>query len=199
MLRFDKLWNQSYKSYKLCIVLVHFVWHSFCQSSTPKCCRQDHVSWLCNSRDSQLQFLASMQKQQLVSQTAIKGSKVTNLQGTIAIGNCFLLMLCRLLFAFGSLQAIAHATSSSASAACGAFCSCTQLLWEAVSAITQAAASEASSQAVTTSVQEADAWGQDTGAFTLALLISLIQISSCHTIATSCICINDFILSFHLP
>ena len=83
------------------------------------------------------------------------------------------MMLCRILFAFGSLQAIAQATSSAASAACGTFCSCTQLLWEAVSAVARAATSEASLQAVTSSVQEADAWGQDTGDFALALLLSL--------------------------
>ena len=38
-----------------------------------------------------------------------------------------------------------------------------QALWDAVSAIAVSAAAEASLQAVTTSVQEADAWGQETG------------------------------------
>ena len=39
----------------------------------------------------------------------------------------------------------------------------TQPMWDAVSAVAQSAASDGSLQAVTASVQEADAWGQETG------------------------------------
>ena len=43
-----------------------------------------------------------------------------------------------------------------------------QALWDAVSATALSASSEASLQAVTASVQEADTWGQETGTFCLA-------------------------------
>ena len=38
-----------------------------------------------------------------------------------------------------------------------------QPMWDAVSAVTVSAAADSSLQAVTSSVQEADAWGQETG------------------------------------
>ena len=72
-------------------------------------------------------------------------------------------LYCRLLFACGTIEAFTCATSQSASASCAMWQASIEPMWDAVSAVAQSAASDSSLQAVTASVQEADAWGQETG------------------------------------
>ena len=73
------------------------------------------------------------------------------------------LLTCRVLFACGTIEAIACATSQAASASCTMWQESSQPMWDAVSAVAVSAAADGSLQAVTSSVQEADAWGQETG------------------------------------
>ena len=73
-----------------------------------------------------------------------------------------------MLLACGAIEAITWAAGESAVASCAMWQASSQALWGAVSAIALSASSEASLQAVTASVQEADTWGQETGTFCLA-------------------------------
>lgn len=68
-----------------------------------------------------------------------------------------------MLLACGAIEAITWATGESACASCAMWQASSQAMWDAVSAIALSASSEASLQAVTASVQEADTWGQDIG------------------------------------
>lgn len=69
-----------------------------------------------------------------------------------------------MLLACGAIKAITSATATGAHTSFAKWQMSSQPLWDAVSAIAMSAASESSLQAVTNSVQEADAWGQETGA-----------------------------------
>lgn len=68
-----------------------------------------------------------------------------------------------MLLACGAIEAITSATGSGPHTSFAEWQMCTLPLWCAVSAIAMSAASESSLQAVRASVQEADAWGQETG------------------------------------
>lgn len=88
----------------------------------------------------------------------------------------------RMLLACGAIEAITWATGESASASCAMWQASSQAMWDAVSAIAISASSEASLQAVTASVQEADSWGQDIGTFcwpvSLALQAGMVVLCS---------------------
>lgn len=79
-----------------------------------------------------------------------------------------------MLLACGAIEAITWATGESACASCAMWQASSQAMWDAVSAIALSASSEASLQAVTASVQEADTWGQDIGTFSLAMQVGMI-------------------------
>lgn len=98
-------------------------------------------------------------------------------QETIAAGTKDAL---RALFALGSVQAITQATGVlSATVGCAILCLHADSLWDAVTAVARTAASEKGLQAIISSVQEADAWGQDTGVdATGALLASLLNFAT---------------------
>ena len=86
------------------------------------------------------------------------------------------------------MEAISCATSSSAAASCARWQASSQPLWDAVSAITQRAAAETSLQAVTSSVQEADTWGQETGVHSIVCIPVCIPGSTyVHCIGVHCI------------
>ena len=68
-----------------------------------------------------------------------------------------------MLLACGAIDAITAATGTGPHTSFAEWQMSSQPLWDAVSAIAMSAASESSLQAVSASVQEADAWGQETG------------------------------------
>ncbi|DBB01874.1 TPA: hypothetical protein ACH3X1_000476 [Trebouxia sp. C0004] len=80
----------------------------------------------------------------------------------------------RILFACGTVEAIACATSQSASASCTMWQECSQPMWDAVSAVAVSAAADDSLLAVTSAVQEADAWGHETGVDGTGALLALL-------------------------
>ncbi|KAL3158795.1 hypothetical protein ABBQ32_011522 [Trebouxia sp. C0010 RCD-2024] len=80
----------------------------------------------------------------------------------------------RMLLACGAIEAITSATGSGPHTSFAEWQMCTLPLWCAVSAIAMSAASESSLQAVRASVQEADAWGQETGVDAAGTLMALL-------------------------
>lgn len=84
-----------------------------------------------------------------------------------------------MLLACGAIEAITSATGSGPDASFAEWQMCTLRLWCAVSAIAMSAASEGSLQAVTASVQEADAWGQETGAPSVSSLSAATTLIYC--------------------